>query len=114
MRLDVLHRENLETVIERFGIDPREIPEDVLDKVNLCWHRLDPWPDAVAGLARLKQRHIIAPLSNANVRLALDVAKPRRAAMGRHPRREVAAAYKLDPGRLSAHGRDPRLSPEQV
>lgn len=114
VRLDVLHRENLETVIERFGVDPREIPDDVLDEVNLCWHRLGPWPDAVAGLARLKQRHIIAPLSNANVRLALDVAKraelPWDAILGA----EVAGAYKPDPAAYLRTAEILGLDPEQV
>ncbi|WP_209374175.1 haloacid dehalogenase type II [Brevibacterium renqingii] len=97
VRLDVLHRENLITVLEQFGTDPDSIPEHVLNQVNLAWHRLDPWPDAVAGLTRLKDRFIIAPLSNANVRLALDVAKraglPWDAVLGA----EVAGAYKPDP-----------------
>src|SRR3954451_7914054 len=53
-RLDVLHRENLETVLPAFGIDPRSVPAAELDELNLAWHRLDPWPDAVEGLRQLK------------------------------------------------------------
>lgn len=97
VRLDVLHRENLETVLRGLDVDPGSIPAPVLDETNLAWHRLDPWPDAVSGLTRLKERFIIAPLSNANVRLALDVAKraglPWDAILGA----EVAGAYKPDP-----------------
>ena len=96
-RLDVLHRENLEAVLEGLGVIPSSIPAEVLDETNLAWHRLDPWPDAVPGLTRLKRRFIIAPLSNANLRLALDVAKraalPWDAILGA----EVARAYKPDP-----------------
>lgn len=96
-RLDVLHRENLETVLDRLGVDPATIPPPVLDEANLSWHRLNPWPDSVPGLTRLKERFIIAPLSNANVRLALDVAKraqlPWDAILGA----EVAGAYKPEP-----------------
>src|SRR5690606_39491449 len=65
--------------------------------LNLAWHRLDPWPDAVAGLTRLKTRYIIAPLSNGNIRLMLDMAKraglPWDAILGA----EVAQAYKPTP-----------------
>ncbi|TKT77635.1 haloacid dehalogenase type II [Aquamicrobium sp. LC103] len=96
-RLDVLHRENLEAILPEFGIDPASVPVSALDELNLAWHRLDPWPDAVAGLTRLKARRIIAPLSNGNIILMLDMAKrsgiPWDAILGA----EVAQAYKPMP-----------------
>jgi len=96
-RLDVLHRENLEAVLPDFGIDPARVPAAELDELNLAWHRLDPWPDAVPGLTRLKRRFIVAPLSNGNVILMLDMAKraglPWDAILGA----ELAQAYKPDP-----------------
>ena len=73
-RLDVLHRENLEAILPDFGIDPRGVASQELDALNLAWHRLQPWPDAVAGLSRLKARYVIAPLSNGNIILMLDFA----------------------------------------
>lgn len=97
VRLDVLHRENLEKALREFSLDPHAIPAAELDALNLAWHRLDPWPDAVAGLTRLKTRYIIAPLSNGNIRLMLDMAKraglPWDAILGA----EVAQAYKPTP-----------------
>ncbi|MFC3127289.1 haloacid dehalogenase type II [Pseudoroseomonas globiformis] len=96
-RLDVLHRENLEAVLPQFGIDAAGVPPAELDALNLAWHRLDPWPDSIPGLARLKRRFIIAPLSNGNIRLMLDMAKraglPWDAILGA----EVAQAYKPTP-----------------
>jgi 2-haloacid dehalogenase len=97
VRLDVLHRENLEAVLPDFGIDPMRVPAAELDALNLAWHRLDPWPDVVSGLARLKAHYIIAPLSNGNVILMLDMAKraglPWDAILGA----ELAQAYKPAP-----------------
>ena len=97
MKLDLLHRENLDDVLSEFGIDVARVPNAELDDLNLAWHRLDPWPDTVSGLARLKSRHIIAPLSNGNVRLMIDMAKhgglPWDAILGA----EVAQAYKPTP-----------------
>jgi 2-haloacid dehalogenase len=94
VRLDVLHRENLEAVLPEFEIDAASVPPSELDALNLAWHRLDPWPDSVSGLTRLKRRFIIAPLSNGNIRLMLDLAKraglPWDAILGA----EVAQAYK--------------------
>jgi 2-haloacid dehalogenase len=43
--------------------------------LNRAWHRLQPWPDTVAGLTRLKKRFIVAPLSNGNISLMTDLAK---------------------------------------
>jgi 2-haloacid dehalogenase len=96
-RLDVLHRESLEALLPEFGIDPASVPPAELDALNLAWHRLDPWPDSVPGLARLKPRFILAPLSNGNIRLMLDMAKraalPWDAILGA----ELAQAYKPSP-----------------
>ena len=73
------------------------MPAAELDELNLAWHRLDPWPDAVPGLTRLKRRFIVAPLSNGNVILMLDMAKraglPWDAILGA----ELARAYKPSP-----------------
>jgi 2-haloacid dehalogenase len=43
--------------------------------LNLAWHRLDAWPDAAAGLARLKKQCLIAPVSNGNISLMVDLAR---------------------------------------
>jgi 2-haloacid dehalogenase len=95
--LDVLHRENLDIILPDFGLDPAGIPAGELDDLNLAWHRLDPWPDVVAGLTRLKSRFIIVTLSNGNVSLMVDMAKraglPWDAILGAEP----ARAYKPSP-----------------
>ena len=105
-RLDVLHREILDAAVAEFGLDPARIPAAELEALNLAWHRLDPWPDSVLGLTRLKAGYIIAPLSNGNVILLLDMAKraglPWDAILGA----EVARAYKPTREVLPAHRRD--------
>ena len=82
------------TTLVESGINPDRVPEAEIDELNLAWHRLDPWPDSVEGLARLKQRFIIAPLSNGNIVLMIDMAKraglPWDAILGA----EVVQAYK--------------------
>lgn len=97
VRLDVLHRENLDAILPEFGIAPGSVPTPELDALNLAWHRLDPWPDVVAGLTRLKARYIVAPLSNGNISLMVDMAKraglPWDAILGA----EVTQAYKPMP-----------------
>jgi 2-haloacid dehalogenase len=91
-RLDDLHRESLDRLLPEFGLDGLSKAERA--DLNLAWHRLDPWPDAVAGLDRLRQHFILATLSNGNIRLLVDMAKraglPWDAILGA----EVAKAYK--------------------
>ncbi|MEN8196246.1 MAG: haloacid dehalogenase type II, partial [Pseudomonadota bacterium] len=60
-KLDDLHRMNLEQVIDEFGL--AELTEEEIDHLNRAWHRLDPWPDAVAGMTRMRGQFILAALS---------------------------------------------------
>ncbi len=93
--LDELHRSALEQILREFGIDG--LNEAEIDHLNRAWHRLDPWPDAVAGLSRLKRGYILATLSNGNVALLVNMAKraglPWDAVLGA----EVARHYKPEP-----------------
>jgi 2-haloacid dehalogenase len=93
--LDVLHRENLDAVLEEFGV--RGLDEAAKDHLNRAWHRLEPWPDAVEGLTRLRRRFVIATLSNGNVALLVNMARaaglPWDAILGA----EVARRYKPQP-----------------
>lgn len=74
--LDQLHRMILDKLLGDFGISG--IGDAEVDNLNRAWHRLRPWPDAVDGLARLKAKFIIAPLSNGNIALMTDLAKHAR------------------------------------
>jgi 2-haloacid dehalogenase len=94
-KLDVLHRHNLERLLPRFGI--AGLAEEVARNLNLAWHRLDAWPDVPPGLARLKRRCMLAPVSNGNISLMVDLARrnnlPWDAILGA----EVAGDYKPKP-----------------
>ena len=93
--LDGLHRLALEELLAEFGIAGAS--DAAKTELNLAWHRLDPWPDAPAGLARLKARFIVAAMSNGNVALMTNLARyaglPWDCILGA----ELARAYKPDP-----------------
>ncbi len=72
-KLDIIHRELLERALEAKGVTG--FSEADLQHLNLGWHRLKPWPDAVSGINRLKTKYIVGSLSNGNVRLLTDMAK---------------------------------------
>ena len=110
--LDVLHRESLERLLERYGV--KGLAEADVDHMNRAWHRLDPWPDVVQGLTRLKRKRIIAPCSNGNIALMVNLARhaglPWDCILGA----ETARAYKPMPQAYLASCRQLGLAPAQV
>jgi 2-haloacid dehalogenase len=72
-KLDVLHRHMLAKILPRFGLE--DLDAEVLAELTLAWHRLDAWPDVHSGLERLRQRFLIAPVSNGNIALMSDLAR---------------------------------------
>jgi 2-haloacid dehalogenase len=94
-RIDDLHRRILDRVLEEFGI--RQLDEQAKRHLNLVWHRLEPWPDSVAGLQRLKARYTICTLSNGNLGLLADMAKHAALPWDLILSAEVFRHYKPDP-----------------
>jgi 2-haloacid dehalogenase len=94
-KLDRLHRRNLDRILPRFGLDG--LGEEERRALNLAWHRLDAWPDVSDGLRRLKSRFWLAPVSNGNISLMVDLARrndfPWDAILGA----EIAGDYKPKP-----------------
>ncbi len=71
--LDVLHGDSLDTAWPEFELP--DLSSENREFLVRAWHRLDPWPDAVEGLTRLKSNYTIAPLSNGNIALLTNMAK---------------------------------------
>lgn len=72
-KLDVLHRRNLDVVLKALGLD--HVAEATRIDLNRAWHRLDAWPDVSEGLTRLRSRFLLAPCSNGNISLMVDLAR---------------------------------------
>jgi len=109
--LDILHRESLVELAPAHGL--HGLDDSQINEINHMWHRLDPWPDAVEGLARLKKQYVIATLSNGNVALLVNMAKraglPWDAILGA----EVARCYKPMPEAYLTTVRMLDLSPSE-
>jgi 2-haloacid dehalogenase len=71
-KIDDLHRMILVELLQQADV---EASDPDIDHLNRAWHRLDPWPDSVEGLTRLKQKFVITTLSNGNVSLLTNMAK---------------------------------------
>ncbi len=94
--LDVLHRESFDALADQFNI-AAALDGDARRWCVDRWHRLRPWPDAVAGLTRLRTRYILGTLSNGNVRLLADLAKSAPLPMDVIFSAELFRHYKPDP-----------------
>lgn len=94
-KLDDLHRMVLNELVEEFNLTG--MTEEELQHFNYAWHRLSPWPDAIAGLSRLRNEYVIAPLSNGNVSLLLNMAKNAGLPWDTILSAELSRHYKPDP-----------------
>lgn len=93
--IDDLHRSILDQILPAFGLDA--LDEAARVHLNRAWHRLDPWPDAVAALQRLKRRYLLCTLSNGNIGLLTRMAKRAGLPWDCVLSAEVFRAYKPDP-----------------
>jgi 2-haloacid dehalogenase len=112
VKLDVLHRENLDRIRPRFKLE--KLDEPTLAELTLAWHKLDAWPDVGPAFARLHKRFLMAPCSNGNIALMADVARrnnlPWDAILGS----EIAQGYKPQPKVYLITCEAFNLKPEQV
>lgn len=110
--LDDLHRASLEELLGQFGLDGLDAAER--ERLNLAWHRLHPWPDAVEGLRRLRRGHALCTLSNGNVALLVDLARFGELPFDCILSAELCRAYKPDPRTYRLVPELLRLAPDQV
>lgn len=110
--VDDLHRQILEDILPRFGL--AHLGEADRRQLNRIWHRLDAWPDSVAGLTRLKQRYTVTSLSNGNLGLLTHMAKRAGLPWDCVLSAEVFKAYKPSPEVYLGAARVFDLPPGQV
>ncbi|MEF7614229.1 haloacid dehalogenase type II [Aquincola sp. MAHUQ-54] len=111
-KLDLLHRRNLDVVLQALGLG--HVGEAVRTRLNLAWHRLDAWPDVTPDLARLRERFLLAPCSNGNVSLMVDLARHNRWHWDAILGAEFARDYKPKPAVYLAAADALGLAPQQV
>lgn len=110
--IDDLHRLILDDLLPKFGLT--HLTEAQKQHLNKVWHRLDPWPDAVAGLTRLKAKHTICSLSNGNIGLLTNMAKRAGLPWDCVLSAEVFRAYKPDPATYLGVARVFDVQPSEV
>ena len=110
-KLDQLQAENVADAFAAMGLPVPDAAQR--ETLAQCWHRLDAWPDAAEGLQRLKQRFILAPVSNGHIRLMVDVARSAGLAWDAILGAEIARTYKPSPEVYLAAAAALDLAPER-
>ena len=112
MNIDALHRLILEGLLEQHQIS--SLSEGEKDQLTRVWHRLDPWPDVAAGLARIRRHAVVAALSNGNVALLVNMARHGGLCWDCVLSAELARHYKPDPEVYQTAAALLGLEPHQV
>ena len=110
--IDDLHRMILDELLSRLRID--YLTDKQIDHLNKIWHRLEPWPDSVEGLTRLKSRFMICTLSNGNIALLANMAKHGKLPWDCILSAEIFRKYKPDPSTYLGVASTFRVKPEEV
>jgi len=110
-RLDVLHRRMLERVRPRFGLEG--LDEPTAAHLTLAWHRLDAWEDVKRGFPHLRARFLMAPVSNGNIALMVDLARRNGFAWDAILGAEIARDFKPKPRVYLAAAEALALEPAQ-
>ena len=82
--------------------------------LNLVWHRLDPWPDSVSGLTRIRSKFMISPLSNGSLMLLATMAKRAGLPWDFIFSSDMHRAFKRDPAVYQNAIRLLHLEPKQI
>jgi 2-haloacid dehalogenase len=112
VKLDVLHRRMLDRIKPRFGLE--KLDDEVADDLNLAWHRLDAWPDVAPGFARLSRKFLLAPCSNGNIALMVDIARRNKIPWDAVLGSEIARDFKPKPRVYLATAEALNLTPAEV
>ncbi len=109
--LDTLHRESLDELVERYGLDP---DEDTRRALVRAWHRLPAWPDSAPGLARMREHHPVATLSNGGFALLTNLVRAADLPFDCILSAELARSYKPDPSVYLTAARLLDVEPHEV
>lgn len=71
--VDVIYREALDALLPQYGLDT--LGEAERNDLTRAWCRPNTWPDSVPAIHRLKDKFVLATLSNGNFAWLVHIAK---------------------------------------
>jgi len=111
-KLDILHRRMLDQIRPKFGLE--KLDDKVADDLNLAWHRIDTWTDVVPGFKRLQTKYLLAPCSNGNIALMVDIARRNHFSWDAVLGSEIARDFKPKPAVYLMTAAALNLKPDEV
>jgi 2-haloacid dehalogenase len=109
VRLDELHGENLDRILPHFKLGG--LGQETRASLSRAWHRLDAWPDVPKGMRRLYAKYRLAPVSNGNIAIMVDLARHNAFSWDTVLGAEIARDYKPNPAAYLASARALDLEP---
>lgn len=110
--LDQFQRSVLDKLLPKFGMETTvEIDRE---RMTGWWRSLDPWPDVVPGLTRLRQRHPVMAFTNANGSLAEAVVAHAHLPADRILGADLFGHYKPDPALYMGAVNLLQIAPENI
>ena len=93
--VDTIYREALDRLLRDRKLN--YFTETDRRELNFAWQKIQPWPDVLPGLQRLKQKFKLATLSNADVSAVINISKFGGLAWDAIFAAEMAGTFKPDP-----------------
>ena len=113
IRVDQIYREALDLLLERRNLSPVFTAVE-RDRINAVWTHLEPWPDSVSGLARLRQCFTLVTLSNAGMAAVIAIVKNAGLPFDAVLTAELVRSYKPSPAVYQLVTDYLTLRPEQI
>ncbi len=110
--LDGLHYMIMEDLLDKFQIEGLQEEDKVF--LTQVWHRLDLWPDVLAGMDALRRQFTVAALSNGNVAILTNLSKNAGLNWDCILSAELAHHYKPDPEVYLTAATHLGLAPEEI
>ena len=110
---DVIYRETLDVLFEKFPWGSSFSTEE-RDELNHAWCRLDPWPDTIPGLLRLRERFVLSTLSNGSMASVISIVKVGKLPFDCVLTSELVRSFKPDPKVYQMAASSLGLAPEMI
>ncbi|MEC3978264.1 haloacid dehalogenase type II [Amycolatopsis sp. H20-H5] len=111
--LDELHRRSLDELLDQFAV-ASSFDEAARRRLVRAWHDLRPWPEAGAGLERLRSGYVTVALSNGGFALLTRLVKKAGLRFDAILSAELARQYKPSPEPYQTAARLLDVQPERI
>ncbi len=111
--VDELNRIALNETLQKHNIIDQFTDEEKT-QMWMIWHRLEPWPDSILGIDKLKAQFLIGPLSNGNIRLLEELSKKAKLKWNVILSGEHFGCYKPNPVVYQTAARELKLEPSEI